>query len=50
MLDSFDLSLLGKAGLAAALGFVIGWERENSGAPAGDRTFATPEVPGRRKA
>jgi len=36
----YDLILLGRALLAAVLGFVIGWERENSGAAAGDRTFA----------
>ncbi len=40
MLDSFSLSLLGKAVLAGVLGFIIGWERENSGSAAGDRTFA----------
>lgn len=39
MLASFDLVLLGKALLAAVLGFAIGWEHENSGASAGDRTF-----------
>ena len=40
MITFFDLTLLLKALLAAFLGFVIGWEREDSGAPAGDRTFA----------
>jgi putative Mg2+ transporter-C (MgtC) family protein len=40
MLDSYDLLLLGKALLAGALGFAIGWQRENSGSVAGDRTFA----------
>jgi len=40
MMTSFDLALLPKALLAAFLGFIIGWQRENSGAPAGDRTFA----------
>ena len=32
--------MLGRAALAAALGFVIGWERETCGSPAGDRTAA----------
>ncbi len=35
-----DWVLLGRAALAAALGFVIGWERESKGHPAGDRTYA----------
>jgi putative Mg2+ transporter-C (MgtC) family protein len=34
-----DLALFGHIALAAALGFVIGWEREARGQPAGDRTF-----------
>lgn len=40
MFDSFDLLVLAKALVAGALGFVIGWQRENSGSVAGDRTFA----------
>lgn len=40
MITTFDLILLGKAALAAALGFLIGWERESCGSPAGDRTNA----------
>jgi len=40
MLTDAELMLLGKAALAAALGFVIGWERERAGSAAGDRTFA----------
>ncbi len=39
-MDRFQMILLGRALLATVLGFVIGWERENSGSPAGDRTFA----------
>ena len=40
MLTDAEVLLLGKAVLAAALGFVIGWERERAGSPAGARTFA----------
>jgi putative Mg2+ transporter-C (MgtC) family protein len=40
MIATADLEILGKAALAAALAFLIGWERERSGHPAGDRTFA----------
>lgn len=36
----FEITVLSRALLAAVLGFVIGWERESSGAAAGDRTFA----------
>ncbi|KDE97011.1 hypothetical protein Y900_027300 [Mycolicibacterium aromaticivorans JS19b1 = JCM 16368] len=39
-MTEFDLILLARAALAAALGFVIGWERETCGSPAGDRTNA----------
>lgn len=39
-LDNIDLQLALRAAVAAALGFVIGWERERQGSPAGDRTFA----------
>lgn len=37
---SVQLTLLGRAALAAVLGFVIGLEREYRGKSAGDRTFA----------
>ena len=40
MPSGFDLTLLVRAVLAAALGFVLGWERERCGSPAGDRTYA----------
>jgi putative Mg2+ transporter-C (MgtC) family protein len=40
MLSSSDLELVGKAALAALLGFVIGWERERHGHAAGTRTLA----------
>lgn len=40
MISWLDLVLLGRAALAAALGFVIGWERESRGHAAGDRTYA----------
>jgi|SRR6476646_3749621 len=32
MMTQDDLVILGRAALAAALGFIIGWERESSGA------------------
>jgi putative Mg2+ transporter-C (MgtC) family protein len=35
-----DFVLIARAALAAILGFVIGWERESRGSPAGDRTYA----------
>lgn len=35
-----DLSILGRIALASLLGYVIGYERELRGSPAGDRTFA----------
>jgi len=35
-----DIVLLGRVAVAFALSFVIGFERELRGAPAGDRTFA----------
>lgn len=35
-----ELVFLGRAALAAGLAFLIGWEREARGSPAGDRTFA----------
>jgi len=36
----FDALLIVRAAIAAALGFLIGWERERHGSPAGDRTYA----------
>ena len=35
-----DLIFIGRAALAAVLAFIVGWEREARGSPAGDRTFA----------
>jgi putative Mg2+ transporter-C (MgtC) family protein len=35
-----EMTFIGRAALAAALAFIIGWERESRGSPAGDRTFA----------
>lgn len=35
-----DFALFGRIALSCALGFVIGWEREVRGRPAGARTFA----------
>ena len=35
-----DLIFIGRAALAAVLAFLVGWERESRGSPAGDRTFA----------
>lgn len=35
-----DLVFIARAVLAAALAFMIGWERESQGSPAGDRTHA----------
>ena len=35
-----DLVILGRVALAAALGYVVGYEREYRGSTAGDRTFA----------
>jgi putative Mg2+ transporter-C (MgtC) family protein len=40
MISWSDWVLMGRVALAAALGFIIGWERENRGHPAGDRTYA----------
>jgi putative Mg2+ transporter-C (MgtC) family protein len=37
---SLDLSMLGRISLASLLGYIIGYERELRGSPAGDRTFA----------
>jgi putative Mg2+ transporter-C (MgtC) family protein len=38
--SALDWVFLGRAALAAALGFIIGWERASSGHSAGDRTYA----------
>jgi len=35
-----DMTVLGRIALASLLGYVIGYERELRGSPAGDRTFA----------
>ena len=35
-----DLTFVARMVLAAILSFVIGWERESRGSPAGDRTYA----------
>ena len=35
-----EMVFIGRAALAAALAFLIGWEREARGSPAGARTFA----------
>ena len=35
-----QLVAVGRIALAALLGFLIGWERESHGSPAGDRTHA----------
>lgn len=35
-----DLIFIARAALAAALAFLVGWERESQGSPAGDRTHA----------
>jgi MgtC family protein len=39
-MSEFSLTLRARALLAAALGFVLGWEREARGSAAGDRTYA----------
>jgi putative Mg2+ transporter-C (MgtC) family protein len=39
MLSETDLIILGRAALAAVLGFVIGWERQIAGAPLRARTI-----------
>lgn len=39
-LDRVDLGLALRAVVAAALGFVVGWERERQGSAAGARTYA----------
>jgi putative Mg2+ transporter-C (MgtC) family protein len=39
-MEQFDLILLARTSLAAALGFLIGYLRERRGSPAGDRTYA----------
>ncbi len=35
-----DMIIISRAFVAAILGFIIGWQRESTGAAAGDRTFA----------
>ena len=40
MISGLEIPLLTRAIIAAVLGFVIGWERESCGSPAGDRTCA----------
>ncbi len=37
---TFDIRLVGRMALGAALGYVVGWEREFRGSNAGERTFA----------
>ncbi len=37
---TFDAVTLARIAVAVALGFVIGWEREYRGSPAGGRTFS----------
>lgn len=39
-IDSIDFQLALRALIAAALGFLVGWERERQGSAAGDRTYA----------
>src|SRR5262249_29687759 len=39
-MDHAQVVLIARACLAAALGFLIGWERHIHGSPAGDRTYA----------
>lgn len=40
MPDSTDVVFVARMLLAAFLSFIIGWERETRGSPAGDRTYA----------
>lgn len=40
MISEAELTIILRAFIAAALGFIIGWQRESTGAAAGDRTFA----------
>lgn len=40
MISEVELAIILRAFIAAVLGFIIGWQRESSGAAAGDRTFA----------
>lgn len=39
-MSDIELTLLVRAALAGAVGFILGWERETCGSPAGDRTYA----------
>jgi len=36
----WDLIFVARTALAAGLAFLVGWEREMRGSPAGDRTYA----------
>jgi putative Mg2+ transporter-C (MgtC) family protein len=36
----FDMRLIGRMALGAALGYVVGWKRQFRGSTAGERTFA----------
>jgi putative Mg2+ transporter-C (MgtC) family protein len=40
MISAQELELFGKVALAGLLGFIVGFERELMGSPAGDRTFS----------
>jgi putative Mg2+ transporter-C (MgtC) family protein len=40
VLTEAELIILGRAALAAALGFIIGWERKATGSAVGERTIA----------
>lgn len=40
MISEAELTIIFRAFVAAVLGFIIGWQRESTGAAAGDRTFA----------
>src|SRR4051794_19189854 len=40
LVDHAQVLLIARAALAAALGFLVGWERHIHGSPAGDRTHA----------
>jgi putative Mg2+ transporter-C (MgtC) family protein len=40
MISEIELTIILRAFVAALLGFIIGWQRESTGAAAGDRTFA----------
>ena len=40
MISEAEFTIVLRAFIAALLGFVVGWQRESTGAAAGDRTFA----------